>query len=83
MIDTRHLEMLKEPDISMEMVDLAMTVPDRVEDMDENKIYASEEVHPGVILDFDDSRQVVGFEILNVSKRTSLKGLSFLQFESA
>ena len=47
----------------------------------ENKIYASEEVQPGVILDFDDSRQVVGFEIQNVSKRTSLKGLSSIQFE--
>ncbi|MEE4363030.1 MAG: DUF4258 domain-containing protein [Desulfotignum sp.] len=35
MIDTRHLEMLKERDISMEMVDLAMTVPDRVEDMED------------------------------------------------
>jgi uncharacterized protein YuzE len=51
--------------------------------LDENKIYESEEVQPGVILDFDDSHQVVGFEILNVSKRTSLKGLSSLQFESA
>jgi len=51
--------------------------------LDENKIFASEEVQPGIILDFDDSHQVVGFEILNVSKRTSLKGLSSMQFESA
>ncbi|MCF8044375.1 MAG: DUF2283 domain-containing protein [Desulfarculaceae bacterium] len=50
--------------------------------LDENKIFESEEVQPGVILDFDDSNQVVGFEILNVSKRTSLKDLSSMQFES-
>lgn len=51
--------------------------------LDENKIFESEEVQPGVILDFDESNQVVGFEILNVSQRTSLKGLSSMQFESA
>jgi uncharacterized protein YuzE len=51
--------------------------------LDENKIFESEEVQPGVILDFDASNQVVGFEILNVSKRTSLKDLSTMQFESA
>lgn len=51
--------------------------------LDENKIVESEEVQPGVVLDFDDSNQVVGFEILNVSKRTSLKDLSSMHFESA
>jgi uncharacterized protein YuzE len=51
--------------------------------LDENKIFESEEVQPGVILDFDDDNQVVGFEILNVSKRTSPIDLSFMQFESA
>ena len=50
--------------------------------LDENKIFESEEVQPGVILDFDKSNHVVGFEILNVSKRTSPKDLSFMQFES-
>ncbi len=51
--------------------------------LDENEIFESEEVQPGVILDFDESNQVVGFEILNVSERTSPKDLSSLQFESA
>ena len=51
--------------------------------LDENKIFESEEVQPGVILDFDDDNQVVGFEILNVSKRTSPKDLCSMQFESA
>jgi hypothetical protein len=36
MIDTKHfIEMLKERDISMEMVDLAMTVPDRIENIED------------------------------------------------
>jgi len=51
--------------------------------LDENKITESEEVQPGVVLDFDGSNQVVGLEILNVSKRTSLKDLSSMHFESA
>jgi len=51
--------------------------------LDENKIFESEEIQPGVILDFDDDNQVVGFEILNVSKRTSPKDLSSMHFESA
>lgn len=34
----------------------------------EAKIIESEEVQPGVILDFDESGKVVGVEILSVSK---------------
>lgn len=34
----------------------------------ENKIVESEEVQPGVILDFDESGNVVGVEILSASK---------------
>ena len=49
---------------------------------DESKIVDSEEVQPGIIIDFNESNQVVGFEILGVSKRTSLKDLSSLQFET-
>ena len=30
----------------------------------------SDEVHPGVILDFDSEGQVLGIEMLDVSKRT-------------
>ncbi len=50
--------------------------------LDENKIVESEEVQPGVILDFDAKNQVVGLEILNVSKRTDQKNLSTMQFET-
>jgi hypothetical protein len=43
----------------------------------------SEEVSPGVVLDFNAQNQVVGVEILNLSKRAP--GLNFkeLQFQSA
>ncbi len=49
----------------------------------ENKIVESEEVQPGVILDFDEKKQVVGVEFLNVSKRATTQELSFLQFKAA
>jgi uncharacterized protein YuzE len=38
--------------------------------LDESKIIESEEVSPGVVLDFNELNQVVGVEILNLSKRT-------------
>lgn len=37
--------------------------------LDESAIVDSEEVQPGVILDFDQDNQVVGIEILNLSAR--------------
>jgi uncharacterized protein YuzE len=39
----------------------------------EQKIVDSEEVQPGVILDFDENNQVVGIEFLTVSKRATLQ----------
>lgn len=50
--------------------------------LDEEKIIESEEVAPGVILDFDRDNQVVGIEILNVSKRIGAEQLRVLQFET-
>lgn len=49
----------------------------------ENKIVESEEVQPGVILDFDENNQVVGIEFLSVSKRATSQELSSLQFKTA
>lgn len=37
--------------------------------LDESAIVESEEIQPGVILDFDKNNQVVGIEILNLSAR--------------
>jgi len=51
--------------------------------LDESKIIESEEVSPGVVLDFNELNQVVGVEILNLSKRTPKLNLRELQFQSA
>jgi uncharacterized protein YuzE len=51
--------------------------------LDENRIVESEEVRPGVILDYDENNQVVGVEFLNVSKRIPLKELNSMQFQTA
>ncbi len=37
--------------------------------LSETKIIESEQVQPGIILDFDDAGKVVGVEVLNASKR--------------
>jgi uncharacterized protein YuzE len=47
------------------------------------KIVESEEVEPGVILDFDESGRVVGIEMLNLSSRIDPENLRILQFETA
>jgi uncharacterized protein YuzE len=36
----------------------------------ENKIIESEEIQPGIVLDFDDAGKVAGIEVLNASQRT-------------
>jgi len=50
--------------------------------LDESAIVESEEVQPGVILDFDKNNQVVGIEILNLSARIGQEKLNFLQLET-
>lgn len=50
--------------------------------LDESVIVESEEVQPGVILDFDADGRVVGMEILTLSLRTELEKLNVLQFET-
>ncbi|MBI1956765.1 MAG: DUF2283 domain-containing protein [Acidobacteria bacterium] len=50
--------------------------------LDEAAIVESEEVEPGVILDFDKDKRVVGIEILSVSTRVPLEMLRTLQFET-
>ena len=51
--------------------------------LDETAIVDSEEVRPGIILDYDAEDNVVGIEMLGLSKRVSLDMLKKLQFESA
>jgi uncharacterized protein YuzE len=51
--------------------------------LDDSKIIESEQVLQGVILDFNADNQVVGVEILNLSKRAPKLNLRELQFETS
>jgi uncharacterized protein YuzE len=44
-------------------------------------IIESEEVRPGVILDFDENDRVIGVEFLRVSERATSEDLAVLQFD--
>jgi uncharacterized protein YuzE len=50
--------------------------------LDESAIVESEEVQPGVILDFNAEGNVVGIEMLNLSTRVAPERLRVLQFET-
>lgn len=50
--------------------------------LDDSEIVESEEVQPGVILDYNSEGKVVGVEILNVSSRIKPEQLKTLQFET-
>jgi len=50
--------------------------------LDESKVVESEEVRPGVILDFDSDGRVVGVEFLEISSRATREELSSLQFQT-
>ena len=51
--------------------------------LDDSPIVESEEVSPGVVLDYNESNEVVGVEMLHLSKRSSNLDLSALHFETA
>lgn len=51
--------------------------------LDESEIIESEEVQPGIILDFDREGRVIGIEILSLSTRVPSEKLRVLQFETA
>jgi len=50
--------------------------------LDEAEIVESEEVQPGVILDFDKDGRIVGMEMLEISTRRSRSRYGVLQFET-
>jgi uncharacterized protein YuzE len=50
--------------------------------LDDTKIVESEEVRPGVILDYNEKDQVVGVEFLGISGRATGEELSNLQFQT-
>ncbi len=51
--------------------------------LNEAAIVESEEVEPGVILDYDRKGRVVGVELLGIKSRAKGKSLRELLFESA
>jgi uncharacterized protein YuzE len=51
--------------------------------LDDSPVIESEEVSPGVVLDFNEQNQVVGVEMLNLSKRAPGLNLKELQFQTA
>jgi uncharacterized protein YuzE len=51
--------------------------------LDDREIVESEEVQPGIVLDFDVQGQMVGIEILNLSHRVDPERLRTLQCETA
>ncbi|MBI4412062.1 MAG: DUF2283 domain-containing protein [Deltaproteobacteria bacterium] len=50
--------------------------------LDESKIIDSEEVSPGIIVDFNDQNEIVGIEILRLSHRSSKVNFQELQFQT-
>ena len=51
--------------------------------LDDSEIVESQEVEPGVIIDFNSENQIVGFEILRVKKRVPNANFKQMQFEIA
>jgi uncharacterized protein YuzE len=51
--------------------------------LDETPIVESEEVEPGIILDFNSEGKVVGVEMLSLSARIKPEQLKILQYETA
>lgn len=51
--------------------------------LDEAPIVESEEVAPGIILDYDAAGRVVGIEMLNLSAHTSAEQISRVLVETA
>ncbi len=51
--------------------------------LDDSKIIESEEVSPGIVLDFNEHNQVVGIEMLHLSQRSTKLKLNELQYQTA
>ena len=51
--------------------------------LDDSRIAESEEVQPGVVLDYDEHSQVVGVEFRGVKGRIPLSSLRQMHFEVA
>ena len=50
--------------------------------LDDSKIIESEEVSPGIVLDYNESNQVVAIEVLGLSTRSPELDLSGFEFRT-
>ncbi|MBI2860239.1 MAG: DUF2283 domain-containing protein [Chloroflexi bacterium] len=50
--------------------------------LDESQIVESEEIQPGIIVDYNAAGKAVGIEILGIKGRVPLEELKRLQFET-
>ena len=50
--------------------------------IDDSTIVESEEVSPSIVLDYNEDNEIVGVEILRLSKRSSTLDLSHLEFRT-
>ena len=50
--------------------------------LDASTIVESEEVSPGVVLGYNEAKEVVGVEMLHLSKRSPTLNLSAIEFET-
>ena len=51
--------------------------------LDDSEVVESEEVKPGIVLDFNADNQVVGIEVLDLRKRVFSANLKEVQFDVA
>ncbi len=51
--------------------------------VDDSPVSESEEVSPGIVVDFNEKHEIVGVEILHLSKRSRPLNLRELVFETA
>ena len=51
--------------------------------LDDSKVVESEEVKPGIVLDFNSEKQVVGIEVLNLKRRVPKADLTHLKYDVA
>ena len=51
--------------------------------LDDSEVVESEEVKPGIVLDFNADKQVVGIEVLGLKRRVPKADLKQLKFEVA
>jgi uncharacterized protein YuzE len=50
--------------------------------LDESEIIDSDEVQPGIVVDYNSGGQIIGIEILGIKNRVPIENLKKLQFES-